>query len=176
MKKGNAALLESLILKDSLENFYFNEAELLDDRKYNDWFALFCEDMRYFMPLRTNRTRRDLHLEYTSDNESAYFDEDHNSMSTRIRKFYCGGNWAEDPPSRTRHLISNVRVVEANEDQVSVKSAFIVYRNRLERQTEIFAGERLDTLMRVDDTFRISRRTILLDQSTLLTSSLSFFF
>jgi biphenyl 2,3-dioxygenase beta subunit len=59
---------------------------------------------------------------------------------------------------------------------VEAKSNFIVYRNRLERQTDIFAGERHDVLRENGDSYRIAKRRILLDQGTLLTSSLSFFF
>ena len=87
--------------------------------------------------------------------------------------------WAENPPSRTRHLVSNVLINEAAEpNSFEVSSAFILYRNRLERQVDIFAGERRDVLRRADNGlgFKIAKRTILLDQSTLLSNNLSIFF
>lgn len=172
------ALNETTLLRQhAVEQFYYAEAELLDDRRYDEWFALMEEDIRYFMPMRFNRGRREMHLEFSDDHQSAYYDEDKESMLLRQRKLACGTNWAEDPPSRTRHLISNVRIADgAVPGELSVKSAFLVYRNRLERQTEIFAGERQDVLRPKDGSFRIARRTILLDQATLLTSSLSIFF
>jgi len=181
MPRNDAAMLETLILHHRIERFYYDEAALLDDRRYEEWLALFAEDIHYVMPLRTNRVRRERKLEYSAPQESAYFDEDHASLDMRVRKFASGTNWAEEPPSRTRHLIGNVRV-DAGETgggeagEIAVRSAFIIYRNRLERQTEVFAGERQDVLRAEGDSFRIARRRILLDQATLLTSSLSFFF
>ncbi len=176
MRPGDAVTLDTLILQHRVEAFLFHEAELLDERRHEDWLVLFAPDIRYVMPLRTNRGRREVHAEFSSDSESAYFDEDRGSLEMRIRKFSSGSNWAEDPPSRTRHLIGNIRVGALDGGEVAVRSAFIVYRNRLERQTEIFAGERQDLLRADGEGFRIARRRILLDQGTLLTSSLSIFF
>lgn len=176
MPQNDLAPLDTLLLQHDVEQFLFHEAELMDERKHDEWLELFAPDIRYVMPLRTNRGRRELHLEYSGAHESAYFDETLESLQMRIRKFTSGSNWAEDPPSRTRHLITNVRVRPLDGDEVAAKSNFLIYRNRLERQTEIFAGERHDVLRRENGSYRIASRRILLDQGTLLTSSLSFFF
>ncbi len=81
--------------------------------------------------------------------------------------------------SKTRHVVSNVIITPCDENGAyEVDSAFIVYRNRAERQTDIWAGERRDLIRRADTIygFKISSRTILLDQSTLLANNLSIFF
>lgn len=169
----------SLELQNEVEQFYYREAQLLDHRAYEAWFALLDNDIRYFMPLRTNRTLREGKLEYSGDQEFAHFDETHETMYGRIRKVTSDVGWAENPPSRTRHVVSNVIVNETAEpDTFEVSSAFILYRNRLERQLDIFAGERRDVLRRADNDlgFKIARRTILIDQSTLLSNNLSMFF
>jgi len=86
--------------------------------------------------------------------------------------------WAEDPPSRTRHLITNV-VVEPDsgtDDEYRVDSNFLVYRNRLETEVDLFAGSRTDLLRRTPDGFRIASRRIVLDQNVLLSKNLSIFF
>lgn len=158
-----------------IERFYYDEAALLDDRRYAEWLALFAPDIHYTMPLRTTRAGRDIRHEYSGPKDSALFDEDYASLDMRVRKFSSGTNWAEDPPSRTRHLITNLRVDREADGEIAVRTAFLIYRNRLERQTELFAGERQDILRVRDGGFLIARRHILLDQSTLLTSSLSFF-
>lgn len=176
MPPSEQGALGAVLLQHTVEQYYFAEAELLDDRRFDQWFDLLADDIRYFMPIRTNRGRREQHLEKSSDSESAYYDENKHSMATRMRKLSSGASWAEDPPSRTRHLVTNVRIAQADHGELTVKSAFLVYRNRLERQTEIFAGERQDVLRAEGESFRIARRTIVLDQSTLLTSSLSIFF
>lgn len=168
-----------LQLQHEIEQFYYREAQLLDHREYEAWFALLEDDIRYFMPLRTNRTLREANQEYSGDHDFAHFDETKESMFGRIRKVTSEMGWAENPPSRTRHLISNVIVKESSEaNTYEVSSAFLLYRNRLERQVDIFAGERRDVLRRADNHagFKIARRTILLDQSTLLSNNLSMFF
>jgi biphenyl 2,3-dioxygenase beta subunit len=168
-----------LELQNEIEQFYYREAQLLDHRAYEAWFALLEKDIRYFMPLRTNRTLRESKLEYSGDQDFAHFDETYETMYGRIRKVTSELGWAENPPSRTRHLVSNVLINEAAEpNSFEVSSAFILYRNRLERQGDIFAGERRDVLRRADNGlgFKIAKRTILLDQSTLLSNNLSIFF
>ena len=168
-----------LELQNEIEQFYYREAQLLDHRAYEAWFALLEKDIRYFMPLRTNRMLREGDLEYSGDHDFAHFDETYETMYGRIRKVTSDLGWAENPPSRTRHLVSNVIVKAAAEpDTFEVDSAFILYRNRLERQVDIFAGERRDVLRRADNDlgFKIAKRTILLDQSTLLSNNLSMFF
>ncbi len=167
--------LAQMLLHYRIERFFYDEVALLDDRRYPEWLALFAPDIRYVMPLRTTRTGRDLKHEFGGPKDSAMFDEDHASLDMRVRKFASGTNWAEDPPSRTRHFITNLRVDGETDEGIAVRTAFLVYRNRLERQTEIFAGERQDVLRPHEGGFQIARRRILLDQSTLLTSSLSFF-
>nr|ART38946.1 H468 [uncultured bacterium] len=168
-----------LQLQNEIEQFYYREAQLLDHRAYEAWFALLEKDIRYFMPLRTNRTLREGNLEYSGNQDFAHFDETHETMYGRLRKVTSDVGWAENPPSRTRHLVSNVIVREtAKPDTFEVSSAFILYRNRLERQVDIFAGERRDVLRRADNDlgFKIAKRTVLLDQSTLLSNNLSMFF
>ena len=85
--------------------------------------------------------------------------------------------WAEDPPSRIRHLITNVSVQAGDApDEYVAESAFLCYRNRLEREVDLYAGGRTDVLRRTEDgTLLIARRTILLDQNVLLAKNISTF-
>lgn len=180
-----SAPVADVALQHEVEQFYYREALLLDNIKYEDWFGLLDEDLHYFMPLRRNRMQRhgktrstDL-LEYTNEHEFAHFDEDKTTMNGRLRKLLSDYSWSENPASRTRHTVSNVIITTGAEDNtLNVCSSFIVYRNRLETQVDIFAGERHDVLRRSDNTlgFKIAKRTILIDQSTILSNNLSIFF
>lgn len=173
-------------LQQEIEQFLFAEAALLDGRAWRAWYALLADDLRYRMPLRFNRLARDRGHEYSADNESFLFDETKASMDMRIRRIETGMAWAEEPPSRTRHLVTNVRIEvrgqaaadSSNAAEVCVRSCFYLYRSRLERQVDEFVGERIDTLRRADTPFRwrIVSRDILLDQSTVLSNNLSMFF
>lgn len=168
-----------LLLQYDIEQFLYREAQLLDNRDFEQWLNILADDLHYFMPMRTNRGRREMALEYTSEKEAAYFNDDKPFMTARIRKLRSGFSWSEDPPSRTRHIVSNVLIEEELPNACyRVSSAFILYRNRLERQVDIFAGERRDVLRRIEGNqqFQIVSRKILLDQSTLLSNNLSIFF
>ncbi|WP_396922427.1 aromatic-ring-hydroxylating dioxygenase subunit beta [Mycolicibacterium sp.] len=166
-------------LQQEIEQFYYWEAKLLNDRRFPEWFDLLADDIRYFMPIRTTHIMREADLEYSGAGEYAHFDDDAEMMRGRLRKITSDVSWSENPASRTRHAISNVMIIDGDHDgEYRVSSVFIVYRNRLERQLDIFAGERQDLLRRngSDAGFEIAKRTILIDQSTILSNNLSFFF
>ncbi|MEV7977910.1 3-phenylpropionate/cinnamic acid dioxygenase subunit beta [Streptomyces sp. NPDC086519] len=168
-----------------VEQFYYEEAALLDDGRYADWLDLLADDLDYWMPTRTNRLRRQQALSVAARGEAAFYDETKESLAWRIRRFDSGMAWAEDPPSRTRHLVTNVMVRHVDpadhhgftEDDLWVRSAFLVYRNRLEREENVFAGGRTDILRRTGDGgLQVARRTILLDQNILQAKNISTFF
>ncbi|MEU5095244.1 3-phenylpropionate/cinnamic acid dioxygenase subunit beta [Streptomyces sp. NPDC020996] len=167
-----------------VEQFYYEEAALLDDGRYADWLGLLADDLEYWAPTRTNRLRRQQSLSVSPRGGTAFYDETKDSLAWRIRRFDSGMAWSEDPPSRTRHLVTNVMVQHVDpaehphftEDDLQVRSAFLVYRNRLEREENVFAGSRTDVLRRVGDGLRVARRTILLDQNILQAKNISTFF
>jgi 3-phenylpropionate/cinnamic acid dioxygenase small subunit len=161
-----------------VEQFYYREAKLLDDRRFAAWLALFTEDTRYWAPVRSNRMLREQDQEFTVEDDGlAYFDDNKVFLESRVLRLATGMAWAEDPPSRTRHLISNVVVqTGTGVGELQVDSSFIVYRNRLETEVDIFAGARDDLLRRTEAGLQIARRTIVFDQNVLLAKNLSIFF
>ena len=167
-----------------VEQFYYEEAELLDDGRFADWLELLADDVDYWMPTRTNRLRRQQALSIAARGEAAFYDETKDSLAWRIRRFDSGMAWAEDPPSRTRHLVTNIVAHHVDPDaqagfttdDLEVRSAFLVYRNRLQREENIFAGRRVDILRRTDEGLRVARRVILLDQNVLQAKNISTFF
>ena len=166
-------------LQQTIEQFLYYEARLLDDRRLDEWYALLADDIHYFMPTRYNRLKREADREFSGPHEAALFDEDKVSLAQRIRRLHTGMAWAEDPPSRTRHLVSNVMIrPTSTPGQYEVDCYYLLYRSRLEREVEVFVGMRHDLLRRTDTPagWQIARRTIILDQATLLARNLSFFF
>jgi 3-phenylpropionate/cinnamic acid dioxygenase small subunit len=160
-----------------VEQFLFFEARLLDDRRFDEWWQLFTDDIHYWMPVRYNRQRRELDQETAQPDELAHFDEDKLSLYQRVYRLGTGMAWAEDPPSRTRHLITNVWVRHTDaEDELAVQSAFLVYRNRGDYEVDIWAGRRDDVIRRAGDSWQIANRKILIDQATILSKNLSIFF
>jgi 3-phenylpropionate/cinnamic acid dioxygenase small subunit len=170
--------LERLILKDEVEQFLYQEAALMDERRYEEWVELMAEDIHYFMPIRENVKFGQWDRESSDpDSEISWFDEGKDMLEGRVRQLMTGVHWAEEPVSRIRHLISNVRVVGVNEPEIQVSDNFFVWHNRLQDEVNLFVGRR-DHLLRRDPVtrFKVARRTILLDQSTLLAKVVTFFF
>jgi biphenyl 2,3-dioxygenase subunit beta len=164
-------------LRHKVEDFLYLEAELLDDRKLREWLDLLTDDIRYWMPIRYNPLERpeDLADELAKPGDGYYFDDDKKSLSLRIERVYVKSAWAEMPPSRTRHLISNVRIKNDDGREIEVHSNFLVYRTRLETDQDIFVGTKRDMLRRVNDGFKIAKRTIILDQAVLNAKNISIF-
>jgi 3-phenylpropionate/cinnamic acid dioxygenase small subunit len=165
-------------LQLEIEQFYYHEAELLDDHRYAEWLELFSNDARYWMPTRANRLLREHDKEASAEGEFALFDDNKKTLGWRVKQMDSLTHWAENPRSRTRHLVSNVRVAPAKFDgEYEVKSNFICYRNRLSDEVDIWVGERTDLLRRDDEQeLRIAHRKILLDQNVVLSKNLSVFF
>jgi 3-phenylpropionate/cinnamic acid dioxygenase small subunit len=174
--------LARLLLKQDVEEFFYREAELLDERRYQEWLDLFTDDARYWMPMRRNVPHDELEREFTREGADVnWFDEGKDTLTRRVRQILTGVHWAEEPLSRICHLISNVQVLEAipagpSPSEVGVKCRFLIYRNRVETETDVLVGKREDRLRRVDGGWKIAHRKIVLDQSVLLAKNLTFFF
>ena len=164
-------------LRHRIEDFYYLEAELLDNRKLREWLDLLADDIRYWMPIRHNTLARPASIgeELSKPGEAYYFDDDKKSLRIRVERAYARNAWAELPPSRTRHVISNVRIKKDDGNEIEVHSNFIVYRTRMETDQDMFVGERQDVLCRVGDDFKIAKRTIILDQAVLAAKNISVF-
>jgi 3-phenylpropionate/cinnamic acid dioxygenase small subunit len=164
-------------LQHEIEQFLYLEAALLDEGKFHEWLAILADDVHYWMPTRYNRSRRERALEFSKANEIAFFDEDKPSLQRRVKRLDTGMAWAEDPPSRTRHLVTNVQVrPRPGGVEYDVSSNFLLYRTRLETDLNVFAGRREDLLRKSPGGWRIAKRTILLDQNVILAKNLSVFF
>ena len=169
----------------SVEQFLYREARLLDERRFHDWLALFTDDVHYRMMARSNRYPRSskaiagMDADRLADDmdELGLFDEDIRTLTARVARLDTGMAWAEDPPSQTRHLITNVELApDASDTALTVHSNFIVYRSRGETEQDFYVGARTDRLRRIDSAWKIANRRMVLDQNVLTSKNLSIFF
>jgi 3-phenylpropionate/cinnamic acid dioxygenase small subunit len=170
--------LKRLLLRERVEQFLYHEAALLDERRYEEWIDLIAEDIHYFMPIRRNVKFGEWDKENSDPaSEIAWFDEGKDVLEGRVRQLLTGVHWAEEPVSRIRHIISNVRVTDVQGDELHVSDNFFVWHNRLLSEVNLFAGTRDHILRRDPQTgFKVAKRTILLDQNVLLAKVVTFFF
>ena len=164
-------------LRHAIEDFLYLEAEFLDERRLREWLDLFTDDLHYWMPVRHNPLERPEKIadELAIPGDSYYFNDDKETLRIRVERAYAKTAWAEAPPSRTRHLISNIRVKKDDGKEIEVHSNFIVYRTRMEKDEDLFVGTRRDILRRTDGSFKIARRAIILDQAVLAAKNISIF-
>lgn len=180
--------MEEAVMRE-IEQFLYREARLLDDRQFHQWLDLLTDDIRYWMPLRSNRYpaiskaisirdgSRYEEEDISKENELAIMDETKDSLERRIARLDTGMAWAEDPPSRTRHFISNIEVHSGEQaSELKVYSNFIMYRNRAEKEQDFYVGSREDILRRVEGGWKIAYRKVILDQNVLLAKNVSNFF
>lgn len=162
-----------LALRLQIEDLYNFEAECLDDRRWEEWLELFAPEVEYFAPIRVNRKTP------ASDivEELGHFDDTFGSLALRVKRLRTDVAWAEDPPSLTRRLITNIRIRPASEaGQYDVRTNFLLYRSRGDMGAhDLIVGERQDRVRPEGGHLLISRRRILLDQASLGTKNLGVF-
>lgn len=171
------------MLKGEAEEFLYDEAELLDQRKFNEWLDVLTSDLQYFMPMSFNvkfgehaegeRTHR--------EKDMSWFNEGKWSISKRVEQILTGVHWAEEPLSRCTRMVSNVQVenVQTNtsgEQEISVRSSLLLYQNRCQYEQTYFPVKRYDVLRRVDGRLKLASRKIILENTVLLAKNLTVFF
>ncbi len=161
-----------------IQQFMIREARLLDERRFEEWLELFADDAIYWMPGRTNAWRgRQVEDSITKFGELSIFEDNKATLTTRVERLRTGLAWGEEPPSRTRHMISNVEIEQDDVlSQLRARSNFIVYRAQLDTDKDFFVGMRDDVLRRVDGKWKIAKRTIIMEDVVLDTKPLSIFF
>ncbi|ETB06407.1 3-phenylpropionate dioxygenase, partial [Mycobacterium avium subsp. paratuberculosis 10-5864] len=100
--------------------FLVDEAYLLDAQHYQAWLDTLTDDVRYVMPVRVTTARG---AGFDTSPGMAHFDEDKYSLSQRVARFATEHAWTEDPPSRLRHFVTNVRTFVEDDRHLLVESA-----------------------------------------------------
>ncbi len=166
-------LLGSEVYNRLLETLY-DEAAVLDERRFDDWIAMLAQDLVYQAPIRLTRTgpNRDRDVMRTM----FHFDDDHTSILMRAGRLQKSA-WAEDPPSRCRRFITNVRIGECEAaGEYEIVSYLYLERSRGDNpETEHMTAERRDVWRDVDGAYKLARREIIVDQSVLNMSNFAVF-
>ena len=169
-------LPERMLLKFEVEEFLFAEASLLDERRYGEWLDLLADDIHYWMPIRRTTTAKEVANEFTRPGGMAYFDDDKETLTVRVQRMSVGRAWAEDPPSRTRHILSNLRILEFDGHEICVTVNIQLYRTRLNSEEDSWIGRREDRLRRAGGRLLLARRHIFLEQTVILSQNMSSLF
>ena len=158
-------------LQRACERFYYREAELLDGARFSDWLALIERDIDYRVPVRTTRDNRD----GDGFSTKAYFmEEDYGTLKMRVNRLASPYAWAENPRTRTRRMVANIRVGACEGRDLHVTSNLAVFCHRSEASVPLIVTcERRDVLRQRQDQWTLARRLALLDTTVLGLESLS---
>lgn len=160
----------------SVEQHLFEEAAMLDERRYGEWFATLDDALRYYVPTRYAVSHRDLKREIGGPQEAAHFDDTKASIKVRIKRLDTNMAWAESPASRVRRIVTNVSVRRFDgQEDVMARSSLLLLKYRHDRDLETLSAARYDRLRRSDMGWWLVSRVGLVDQTVILTSNLSFF-
>ncbi len=160
-------------LQFEIEQFLYEEADLLTRGCFSEWLNRFSEDIHYWMPARMTLIGEEGAI--ASPDELAIFDDDKAFLEARVKRLASPLAHAERPASRVRYFITNVRIQLLDNDELPVQCNLLVSQTRLERIEAHFVAERVDRLRRHGESWLVSKRKIVLDQ-TMIPRSISIFF
>ncbi len=152
--------LADAVSRAEIEDLLYREAELLDAWKLDDWLALMTEDASYYVPPNDKPD---------ADHRFTLFTiaDDIVRLRERIIRLKDPNCHAEYPPSRTRRLITNVRVTGVEGDTISASANFSIHRFRRGGAHQEFVGRYRYKLRRVSGMLKIAERRAILDAEEL---------
>jgi 3-phenylpropionate/cinnamic acid dioxygenase small subunit len=161
---------------NEIVDFLYDEAEMLDHLRLGEWAELLAPDIEYNVPLRLTRPMRQ--QDGTTVRTVQHMHDSHASLMLRVRRITdTRSAWGEDPPSRTRRMVSNVRVYRTDKaDEYLVCSYLMLTRSRFDFDYfDLLPCERSDVLRRHGTSFQLARREVTIDQSVIGTPNLGIF-
>lgn len=149
MESGATA---KLVLLREIEEFLIHEAALLDDRRFEEWIALFTDDGYYWAPAKPDQD--------SPETQVSLFFDDKALMTTRVARLRHPRIHAQTPPSRTSHMVGNITAdpvdIEAQRYRVSARFVILEYRPGMDQRS--FGGRYDYDLVRADGSFRIASK------------------
>jgi p-cumate 2,3-dioxygenase subunit beta len=151
---------DALLLRLRVEELLFEEADLLDQWRLHEWLALFTDDAEYLVP-STDVVGDDA----DPDTSLFYVFDDRNRMKERVIRLGKIGAHSEQPRSKVRHLVSNVRATRDG-DRIRARASFAVWRHK-DVTADCYVGHYLYELIEVGEALKIAKKTCVLDMEAL---------
>ena len=161
-------------VQQDIQEFMFREALALDERRFRDWLEFLSEDITYDVPLRVVREGL---AEWELSPNGRIFQDNKQTLEVRVRRLETDFAWAEQPPSRTRHYVTNVLVDASEQDgDYEVSSYCLIYRSRGDSIEPNFVSVfRKDLVRKTSEGYEIARRWAAIDQAVINAHNLSIF-
>lgn len=160
----------------SIEAFFYHEAALLDDRAFEPWLDMLDDDFRYVIPSVAVGIADASNPDGDPALYNSLYDDTKETIARRVRRMGMPTAWAENPPSRTCRLISNVHIVSDEGEEVVVRSSFALHKARFDYDSALFVGSRIDRLRARPDGWGLAQRIVRLIDSAIASHNISMFF
>lgn len=173
--RANRVKVGTPVYNDIVE-FLIDEAELLDSLRFEEWAQTLATDIEYNVPLRETKPTR--LMSQSTVRTVQHMHEDHRSLMVRVMRLtQTKSAWGEDPPSRTRRLVTNVRVYKTDKpNEYKVQSYELVTRSRFDFDYfDLIPCERHDVIRKEGDKLLLARREAIIDQAVIGTPNLGIF-
>ena len=152
--------MTTTITREQVEDFLYAEADLLDSWRLDEWVGLFDQERGgYYMPTTD-------HPDGDPNVDLFLIADDMPKLRSRVEQLLSGLTWAENPRSRTRHMVSNVLIDERNGDDLRVSAAFAVHRFK-NGAADVYVGSYLYGLTAVEGKLKIREKRCMLDMDAL---------
>ncbi len=152
---------------EEIRAFLLREARLLDDESWDAWLITLSEEIHYWMPGIENRRREDPKGNHSLEH-MAYFDDSLRDLKRRVARFKQPSAWAENPPTRHVHIVTNIEVFAADQEgDFLAYSCFSNIRSRGLDEQHVLYGRRQDVIRREGDGLKLVRRKIVIPNAML---------
>ena len=123
------------VLRSQAEEFLYDEAELLDERRFRDWLNTLAEDLVYFMPMMYNvKSGEHAKGERTRfEKDMSWFNEDKWTLTKRVEQILTGVHWAEEPLSRLSRSVSRPHS-SPHQDDFGIQATGFIRRGSVQSQ------------------------------------------
>lgn len=148
------------VTREQVEDFMFLEAEILDEWRLKEWLTLFTRDATYNVPAT------DVAPNASPDDSLFYVADDRFRLEQRVERLLKRTAHAEFPRSKTRHLVSNVRIRARKEDELDVGAAVLTFRTKM-GLTETYIGSYRYRLVIEEGRLLIREKRCILDMDGL---------
>jgi 3-phenylpropionate/cinnamic acid dioxygenase small subunit len=145
------ALTPRRLAPQDVQQFIIFEAQLLNEKHFEQWFSLLADEIVYWVPAREGQT--------SGKTEASIIYDDQELIRSRITRLRHPKMWSQQPPARTLRLVSNIMLDHDFESSGIVHSDFAMFEFRNNEQ-RIFGGSYEHQLRRVDGAFKIARKTV----------------
>lgn len=164
MQLTQSGLRPRRLAPQPIQEFLFFEAELLSQRRFEEWMELLTEDISYWVPLRQGQT--------DAEQEASLFYDNLELLTSRLKRLRHPKMWSQLPPAHSTRLISNITLDDDYESNGTVYSQFIMCEFRA-REQRVFGGSYEHQLRQVDGGFKIARKTVRLVNCEAMLSNLA---